>query len=51
MKINIREAKPTDAEQWIAYVQDHSEEPGSNITISLGELTLTVAEEQDIQGG
>lgn len=44
----IREAKPTDAEQLIAYVQRLSEEPDSNIELSPGEFTLSIAEEEEI---
>jgi RimJ/RimL family protein N-acetyltransferase len=46
--IVIREAKPSDAEQLIAYVQRLSEEPESNIELSPGEFTLTAPEEEEI---
>ena len=48
MNIVIREAKPSDAEQLIAFVQRLSEEPGIDIELSAGEFTLTTAEEQKI---
>jgi RimJ/RimL family protein N-acetyltransferase len=48
MEIVICEAKPSDAQQLIAYVQRLTEEPGSNIELSPGEFTLTVPEEQKI---
>jgi RimJ/RimL family protein N-acetyltransferase len=48
MEMKIREAKPADAEQLIAYVRHLSEEPGSNIELSPGEFNLTVAEEEQI---
>jgi RimJ/RimL family protein N-acetyltransferase len=46
MKVIIREAQPSDAAQIIAYVKRLSEEPISNIVISPGEFTHTVAEEE-----
>jgi RimJ/RimL family protein N-acetyltransferase len=48
MKIIIREANQSDAEQLIAYVCRLSEELESNIELSPGEFTLTVAQEQKI---
>ena len=48
MNVIIREAKPSDAEQIIAYVKRLSEEPVSNIAISPGEFTHTIAEEESI---
>jgi RimJ/RimL family protein N-acetyltransferase len=48
MEIIIREAKPSDSEQLIAYVQRLSQEPESNIELSPGEFTLTVADEEKI---
>lgn len=48
MDILIREAKPSDAEQLIAYVQRLSEEPESSIELSPGEFTLTAPEEEEI---
>jgi RimJ/RimL family protein N-acetyltransferase len=48
MEIIIREAKPSDSEQLIAYVQRLSQEPESNIELAPGEFTLTVADEEKI---
>lgn len=48
MEVVIREARPSDAEQLVAYVQRLSQEPEANITLSPGEFTLTVAEEEEI---
>jgi len=48
MEIVIREAKPSDAGQLIAYVQRLTEEPDSNIELSPGEFTLTAADEKKI---
>jgi RimJ/RimL family protein N-acetyltransferase len=45
MEVIIREAKPSDAAQIIAYVNRLSEEPNSNIEISPGEFDRTVEEE------
>jgi RimJ/RimL family protein N-acetyltransferase len=45
MEVIIREAKPSDAEQIIAYMNRLSEEPNSNIEISPGEFDHTVEEE------
>lgn len=45
MEIIIREAKPSDAAQIIAYMNRLSEEPNSNIEISPGEFNRTVEEE------
>jgi RimJ/RimL family protein N-acetyltransferase len=46
MKVTLREAALSDAEGIIQYVQRLSEEPVSNIVISPGEFTLTIAEEE-----
>ncbi len=48
MEVVVREAEPSDAEQLIAYVQRLSDEPESNIALSPGEFTLTIAAEQKI---
>lgn len=48
MKVTIREAQPSDAEEIIQYVQRLSEEPVSNIVIAPGEFTHSVAEEESI---
>ena len=48
MEVIIREAKPLDAAQIIAYVNRLSEEPNSNLEMSPGEFTHTVAEEAKI---
>lgn len=48
MKVTIREAQPSDAEQIIHYVQRLSDEPVSNITISPGEFAPSVEEEEMI---
>ena len=45
MEVIIREAKPSDATQIIAYMNRLSEEPNSNIEISPGEFDRTVEEE------
>jgi RimJ/RimL family protein N-acetyltransferase len=45
MEVIIREAKPSDAAQIIAYVNRLSEEPNSNIELSPGEFTHTVDSE------
>lgn len=45
MEFIIREAKPSDAAQIIAYMNRLSEEPNSNIEISPGEFDRTVEEE------
>jgi RimJ/RimL family protein N-acetyltransferase len=47
MEVIIREAKPSDAEQIIAYVNRLSEEPNSNIELSPGEFTRSVEEEAE----
>jgi RimJ/RimL family protein N-acetyltransferase len=46
MEVIIREAKPSDAEQIITYVNRLSKEPVSNIVISPGEFTHTIEEEE-----
>lgn len=46
--IIVREARPADAAQLIAYIQKLSEEPESNIELSPGEFTLTVADEEQV---
>ena len=48
MKVIIRQAQPSDAEQIIKYMQRLSEEPISNIVISPGEFTHTIAEEERV---
>ncbi len=48
MKITIREAKPSDGEGIIQYVQRLSEEPLSNIVISPGEFKPSVKDEERI---
>jgi len=48
MKAAIRQARPEDAGQIIAYVQRLAEEPGVDILISPGEFNLTIEEEQKI---
>jgi RimJ/RimL family protein N-acetyltransferase len=45
MEVIIREAKPSDAAQIIAYIDRLSAEPNSNIELSPGEFSLTVEEE------
>jgi RimJ/RimL family protein N-acetyltransferase len=45
MEITIREAKPSDAAQIIAYVNRLSAEPNSNIELSPGEFSRTEEEE------
>lgn len=47
MEVAIREAKPTDAGQLIAFVHRVSAEPDSNLLLSPGEFNLTVAEEEE----
>jgi RimJ/RimL family protein N-acetyltransferase len=47
MDINIREARPEDAERLIAYVQRVVDEPGSNLELSPGEFNFTVPEEEE----
>lgn len=48
LEVFIREAKPSDAEQIIAYVNRLSEEPVSDIVISPGEFTHTIPEEENL---
>jgi len=48
MDITVREAQPEDAEQLIAFVKRLSEEPHSSISLSPGEFTLTVEQEQRV---
>ena len=48
MEVIIREAQASDAAQIIAYVNRLSEEPVSNIAISPGEFTHSVAEEESM---
>ena len=46
MNIVIREARPEDAEQTIAYVRRLSSEPGVSIIMGPGEFDTTVAKQQ-----
>jgi len=48
MELIIREARPEDAEQLVAYVTRLAEEPGINITLSPGEFNITAEQEQQI---
>lgn len=47
MEVSIREARPDDAEQLIAFVQRLAEEPGVNTSLGPGEFTFTVEEERE----
>ena len=48
MQVTIREAKPSDAKQLIAYVQRLAKEPDIDIPLAPGEFNLTVEEEKQI---
>ena len=46
MTVRIREARPEDAEQLIAYVQEIAAEPGLHIILQAGEFDMTVERER-----
>jgi ribosomal protein S18 acetylase RimI-like enzyme len=46
MQITIREARPSDAQKLIAYMQELTQEPGIHLSWSPGEFNLTVDEER-----
>jgi ribosomal protein S18 acetylase RimI-like enzyme len=46
--MNIREARPDDAEQLIAHIKRLIEEPDINIPLAPGEFKLTVEEERQV---
>jgi len=51
MKVTIREAEPSDAEQLIAHVQRLANETDINVPLAPGEFNLTVDEEREILAG
>jgi len=51
MRVTIREAEPSDAEQLIAHVQRLADETDINVPLAPGEFNLTVDEEREILAG